>query len=207
MTILSMGYRNRTPSQIIGYGVYLYFLGLSFRNASKALSFLLLVKISHVSIWNWVQKYQPTKKYRKNKKIIEFIVDETAIKAGSELIWLWVVIEPNDKEILAVDISKERNMFVAERFLSHVLDKYGKHQVSSDGGTWYPPQACKFLNLYHHLHSSFEKSIIERTVQYIKDRTENFDDYFSCKKNKCKLNHIKQWLKLFVYQHNKEIIS
>jgi putative transposase len=205
MTILSMGYRNRTPSQIIGYGLYLYFLGLSFRNAAKALSFLLLVKISHVSIWNWLQKYQP-KKYRKNKKIIEFIVDETAIKAGSELIWLWVVIEPNDKEILAVDISKERNMFVAERFLSHVLDKYGKHQVSSDGGTWYP-QACKFLNLYHHLHSSFEKSIIERTVQYIKDRTENFDDYFPCKKNKCKLNHIKQWLKLFVYQHNKEIIS
>ena len=58
-----------------------------------------------------MQKYQP-KKYRKNKKIIEFIVDETEIKDGSELIWLWVVIEPNDKEILAVDISKERNMFV-----------------------------------------------------------------------------------------------
>ncbi len=205
MTILFMGSRNRTPSQIIGYGLYLYFLGLSFRNAAKALSFLLLVKISHVSIWNWIQKYKP-KKYRKNKKILEFIIDETAIKAGSELIWLWVVIEPNDKEILAVDISKERNMFVAERFLSHVIDKYGKHRVSSDGGTWYP-QACNFLNLYHHLHSSFEKSIIERTMQYIKDRTENFDDYFPCKKNKCKLNHIKQWLKLFVYQHNKEIIS
>jgi len=82
-----MGSRNRTHSQIIGYGLYLYFLGLSFRNAAKALSFLLLVKISHVSIWNWVQKYKP-KKYRENKKIIEFIVDETAIKAGSELIWL-----------------------------------------------------------------------------------------------------------------------
>jgi len=53
-----------------------------------------------------VQKYQP-KKYHKNKKIIEFIVDETAIKDGSELIWLWVVIEPNDKEIHAVDISIE----------------------------------------------------------------------------------------------------
>ena len=205
MTILFMGSRNRTPSQIICYGLYLYFLGLSFRNAAKALSFLLLSKISHVSIWNWVQKYKP-KKYCKNKKIVEFIIDETALKAGSELIWLWVVIEPNNKEILAVDISKERNMFVAERFLSDVSDKYGKHQVSSDGGTWYP-QACKFLNLYHHLHSSFEKSIIERTVQYIKDRTENFDDYFPCKKNKCKLNHIKQWLKLFVYQHNKEITS
>jgi putative transposase len=97
-------------------------------------------------------------------------------------------------------------MFVAERFVSHVVNKYGLHQVSSDGSTWYP-QACKFLNLLHHLHSSFEKSIIERTIPYIKDRPENFDDYFPCKKNKCKLNHIKQWLKLFVYQHNKEIVS
>ncbi len=30
----------------IGYGLYLYFLGLSFRNTAKALSFLHLVKIS-----------------------------------------------------------------------------------------------------------------------------------------------------------------
>ena len=50
-----------------------------------------------------------TKAYCKNNKIVEFIIDETALKAGSELIWLWVVIEPNNKEILAVDISKERN--------------------------------------------------------------------------------------------------
>jgi putative transposase len=97
-------------------------------------------------------------------------------------------------------------MFVAERVLSEVVNKYGSHSVSSDGGTWYP-QACKFLKLKHHLHSHYEKSIIERTMQYIKDRTEGFDDYFPCKKNKCKLKHVKQWLKLFVYEHNKELIS
>jgi hypothetical protein len=38
----------RTPSQIIGYGLYFYFLGLSFRNAVKALYFLHVVKISHI---------------------------------------------------------------------------------------------------------------------------------------------------------------
>ncbi|HXT85229.1 MAG TPA: hypothetical protein VN704_13035 [Verrucomicrobiae bacterium] len=47
--------RNRTSSQIIGYGLYLYFLGLSFRKTVKVLSFLKIVKISHVSIWNWLQ--------------------------------------------------------------------------------------------------------------------------------------------------------
>ena len=39
-----MSYRSRTPSNIVGYGLYLYFLGLSFRNTAKALSFLNLAK-------------------------------------------------------------------------------------------------------------------------------------------------------------------
>jgi putative transposase len=63
-------------------------------------------------------------------------------------------------------------MFVAEHFLSDIVDEYGEFPVSTaDGGTWYP-QACKFLKLKHHLHSFLEKSIIERTMQYIKDITE-----------------------------------
>ena len=82
---------------------------------------------------------------------------------------------------------KISHIFVAERFLSSIVNYYGEHPVSTDGGAWYP-QACKFLKLNHHLHSSYEKSIIERTMQYIKDRTECFDDYFPCKQNKCKLN-------------------
>ncbi len=82
MTISFMRSRIRTPSQIIGYGLYLYFLGLSFRNAAKALSFLKIVKISHVSILKWIQKYKP-RKYQKNKKIQKYVIDETAIKVGS----------------------------------------------------------------------------------------------------------------------------
>ncbi len=199
-----MSTRNRTSSSIIGYGLYLYFLGLSFRNAAKALSFLHIIKISHVSIWKWIQRYRPWK-YLRKRKIKEYIIDETAIKIGSKLIWLWLVVEPTYKEILSFHTSKKRNICVAKRFLSTVINKYGKHQVSSDGGTWYH-QACKLLNLPHHLHSSYEKSLIERTMQYIKDRTECFDDYFPCNKNNCKIKHVNQWLKLFVCQHNKEII-
>ena len=97
-------------------------------------------------------------------------------------------------------------MFVAERFLSNIIENYGYHPVSTDGSTWYP-QACRFLKLNHHLHSSYEKSIIERTMQYIKDRTEGFDDYFPCRKKKCKLRHVKQWLNLFVNYYNKGIIA
>ena len=84
--------RNRTASQIIGYGLHLYFLDLSFRNTIKALSFLHIVKISHISIWKWLQKYR-SKKFSSKTKIKEYVIDETMIKAGSELVWIWVVIE------------------------------------------------------------------------------------------------------------------
>ncbi len=50
--------RHRTPTKIIGYDLYLCFLGLTFRNTAKALSFLHIINISHISIWNWIQKYR-----------------------------------------------------------------------------------------------------------------------------------------------------
>ncbi len=194
--------RNRTPSEYIVYGLYLYFSGLSLRRVSERLS--CFIKRNHVYIWNWIQKYKPKKIFAKKRKILEYIVDETIIKVGSELIWLWVAIEPENRQILALSISKERNMFIAERFLSHIVKEHGKCPVSTDGGTWYP-QACRFLKLKHHVHSSYEKSIIERTIQYIKDRTECFDDYFPCRENKCNMKHVKNWLNLFVDFHNKEL--
>ncbi len=196
--------RNKTPPEYIYHGLYLYFSGLSLRRTSQQLSYF--IKRNHVSIWNWIQKYHPQRISSKSKKINEFIIDETLFKVGSELIWLWVAIEPKNKQILALSISKERNMFVAERFISKLMDTYGSNPVSTDVGTWYL-QACKFLKIKHHIHSPFEKSIIERTIQYVKDRTEGFDDYFPCKKKNCKLQHVKQWFNLFSHYYNMEIIS
>ena len=69
--------------------------------------------------------------------------------------------------ILGIRISIERSMLVAEHFIQSLIRKYGKHNISTDGGTWYP-QACRFLDVEHHIHSSIEKSFIERTIQYIK---------------------------------------
>jgi len=49
-----------------------------------------------------------------------------------------IAIEAENRQILAVTISKERNMFIAEHFLSDLVRDCGKHPVSTDGGTWYP---------------------------------------------------------------------
>jgi putative transposase len=79
-------------------------------------------------------------------------------------------------------------MFVTGHFLSGIVNKDGQYPVSTaDGETLYH-QVSHFLKLKYHLHSSFEKSIIKRTIQYIKDRTENFDDYFPCNRKRTSVN-------------------
>ena len=106
--------RNKIHSEYIGYSLYLYFLGLTLRNVVKALSYLHIVKRSHVLLakkWKWIQKFHPKNiSSLKRNKISEYIVEETLVKVGSELIWLWVVIEPENGQILAQNITQDRNM-------------------------------------------------------------------------------------------------
>jgi putative transposase len=87
-------FRNsRTPSEYIGYGLYFYFSGLSLRKAAvdSRLSADCFIKRNPVSIWNWIQKYNPQMVSSKKKKISEYSCiqkDETVIKVGSEYIWV-----------------------------------------------------------------------------------------------------------------------
>ena len=136
--------RSRTPSKYFYYALHLYFSGLSLRKTLRNLA--PFIKRNHVSIWNWIQRYRPEKIFQKKSiRVSEFIIAETLVKAGNEYVWLWIAIEPLDRRILGIPISIERNMLIAEQFLQNLIRKYGKHRISSDGGTWYP-QACKFLD-------------------------------------------------------------
>ncbi|HEU4483736.1 MAG TPA: DDE-type integrase/transposase/recombinase [Nitrososphaeraceae archaeon] len=166
--------RNRTSTIVVMYSLYLYFFGLSLRNTSKALDIFDDEKRSHIAIWNWIQRFGSSQIY-KRKRVAAFIIDETIIQIGNHHFWLWIAIEPVHRTILGIYISEERNMFVAEKFIRSLVEKHGRHTVCTDGGTWYP-QACNFLHLKHRLHSPLEKSLIERVMQYFKDRTECFDD-------------------------------
>ena len=131
-----------------------------------------------MSVWNWIQRFGEYPIY-KRKRISAFIIDETVIQIGNREYWLWFCIEPVHSSVLGIFLSEERNMLVAEKFIRSLVFKYGKHTVYTDGGTWYP-EACKILRLKHYLHSPLEKSLIERVIQYFKDRVESFDDYYPC---------------------------
>jgi putative transposase len=112
-----MNSKTRTSSEYVGYyGLYLYFSGLSMRRTAERISSCFVRRI-HVSIWNWIQKYNPRKISVRRRKISAcIIVDETLVKVGSESIWLWVAIESKIKRILAqIYQKKETCLFVAEK--------------------------------------------------------------------------------------------
>jgi transposase-like protein len=101
--------RNKTSSIIVMYSLYLYFLGLSLRNTSKALILFKDKQRSYVSIWNWIQRFGSCQIY-KRKRVTAFIIDETINQNGSQQYWLWVCIEPIHSSVLGIYISEERNM-------------------------------------------------------------------------------------------------
>ena len=190
--------RERTSTWTVMYALYLYFLGLSFRSTAKAIA--PFVDRSHVSVWYWVHKVKPMQLYQRTR-VSAYLIDETQVQIGHDDAWIWVAVEPVHRTILGVYVSRHRNMLVAETFLQSLVKLYGKHAVYSDGGMWYP-EACRSLGLQHRLHSSYEKSIIERTIEYFKDRIECFDDYYPCIRHGCNISHVYSWLRLFVFMCN-----
>ncbi|HET7643522.1 MAG TPA: hypothetical protein VFK40_08435, partial [Nitrososphaeraceae archaeon] len=60
----------------------------------------------------------------------------------------------------------------------------------------------------HYIHTPLEKSLIERVMQYFKDRTESFDDYYPCRKDDDgHIDHVYNWIELFVSMYNNTIVT
>ena len=94
---------------------------------------------------------------------------------------------------------------MAERFISGLIKIHGPNAVSTnDGGTWFPTSGLSVFET----EASYSFLISEKYYwknNTIKDRTECFDDYFPCRKKKCKIKHVSNWLNLFVGYHHKEL--
>jgi putative transposase len=142
------------------YSLYLYFLGLSLRNTSKALVIFRDKKRSYVSVlWNGIQRFGSYPVY-KRKRVSVLLIDETVMQIGNHHFWLWICIEPVHSLVLGIHILEERNMLVTEKFIRSLVEKYERHIVYKDSGRWHP-EACNVLGLKNHLHSLLEKSLME----------------------------------------------
>src|SRR5690349_7614733 len=64
---------------------------------------------------------KPRKIIQSRKRIAEFIIDETLIKAGNEYVWLlWIAVKSANKTVLEIRISFEMNILIAEQFIQHL---------------------------------------------------------------------------------------
>jgi putative transposase len=70
-------------------------------------------------------------------------------------------------------------------------------------------KSVRNIGLEHRLHSPSEKSVVERTIQHLKDRTETFDDYYypRMKSRLCNPRHVHKCLILFVFMHTSVVKS
>lgn len=195
--------RERTPTSIILYGVYLVFEGLSLRAASRALK--PLIERSHIALWRWLQDLAPLERLFRPRKVRCFLVDETMVKIHGEEAWVWVAYEPYQRRFLALDLCWTRSILSAERFLRRLVERYGRHPVYTDRAVWYP-DACRSLHLPHRPLTPRLKALIERAVQHLKDRTEGFDDHFPCRRPRCTLTHIQNWLQAFLLHQQPEYL-
>ena len=102
------------------YALYLYYLGLSFRNTARAIE-PFADERSHVAIWRyWVQKFGSIQIYRRRRRVVSaaYLIDETQVQIGhDDEAWVWVAaIEPVHRTVLGVYISRHRRniLLVAE---------------------------------------------------------------------------------------------
>ena len=112
--------RNKTSTYIVLYSLYLYFLGLSLLNTSKALVIFRDEKRSYVSVWNWIQRFGSCQIY-KRKRVSAFIIDETVIQIGNQHFWLWICIEPVHNFVLGIYISQRIETCLLLKNLLHLL--------------------------------------------------------------------------------------
>ena len=126
------------------------------------------------------------------------------ITVKGEVYWLWIAYEPYIKRYLLMHIYKERTLIVCYNFIKKLRRLYGsKYTVYTDGADYYH-QACRWLRIRHHVYNQEDKNIMERVIQYIKDRTECFDDNFPCRDN-CNREHVRNWFRMFMTYLNVKI--
>jgi transposase-like protein len=81
-----------------------------------------------------------------------------------------------------------------------------KITILTDGAPYYKA-SCRILNLRHGLYSLEVRNLMERIIQYVKDRTKLFDNYIPCIKDECDEEYAKMLLKSIMIMMNETWIN
>ena len=103
-------------------------------------------------------------------------------------------------------------LIVAERFIvASLINNFGKHMLFQHQTMVWSMVSTSSMPVFESRSPYlflFGEKRDRKNNAICKDRTEEgFDDYFLCKKNECKLKHVRQWFYLFINQNNREVSS
>lgn len=214
--------RMRFPKEVITNALFLRLYPLSTRNVKRILKKLNYIKVSHVSIYNWVLKFAPY--LCKFAKIIPlnftnlWHVDEKFIKVRrankkrkKEFAYLWIVSDSRNN-ILATHVSFARDIVNAKIVLQKAKQRAGfsPEILISDGLQGYK-KACKkiFERKTRHVIAHFKaKNIIHNKKWYrlSNNRAESINRFYALWLHACKgfkrLDNANLWIEFFTVNYN-----
>jgi transposase-like protein len=198
--------RERTPFILIVYGAYIYFRSYSSRAASDILSFIICR--SHTSILSWFRSLCflfPDKCIRRNARVL--LVDDTRIKIGSRERVLYIAFKPYLRRIVCMMTFDVANILTSIIFIKRVKAICGSNIIILTDGAPYYRASCRILNLRHGVYSLEVRNLMERIIEYVKDRTRLFDNYIPCIKDECDGEHAEMLLKSIMIMLNETWIN
>jgi len=165
--------RERTPFILIVYGAYIYFRSYSSRAASDILSFIICR--SHTSILSWSLGFLfSDRSIRRNARVL--LVDDTRIRIGSRERILYIAFKPYLRRIVYMMTFDVANILTSMVFIKRVRAICGSNIIILTDGAPYYRASCRILNLRHGLYSLEVRNLMERIIEYVKDRW-LFDNY------------------------------
>jgi transposase-like protein len=189
--------RDRTPAWIVGYALYLYLSGLSFRKDARAVGFFL--PRSHESIWRWLHRFGGLSEAFNPGLAKTAVVDECSLNVKGLEAWMWMALDPGSRRLLALEVTWTRSNLTACGFLKELRERHGVRVIITDEAPWYRAP-CPQLGL-RHIVDPHAGNFMERLSKEVKRRLKDFDLYFPCR---CPqpFNHVKTWLEAWKTYYN-----
>jgi transposase-like protein len=80
------------------------------------------------------------------------------------------------------------------------MRRYGRVTVYTDGAGWCV-DACRWAGVEHVVYDRPLRNLVERTNQYLKDRTEPFDGLYPTRRHRHPFERVLSWLSGFKFLH------
>ncbi len=173
---LNLWVRERKPFVAKAQACLLILAGSSLAEVKQFLSWQ-GIKVSRQAISQWVKGWQTVRDWvntvpKKRRSIVA--IDETKIKINGKQAFFWAAIDVKTRELIAIEISWQRNGAVAKWFIQDILKRCkNKPKIITDGAGWYP-WACRQLRICHEKVNGGLRNYIERFYRTFKDWAKNF---------------------------------